>query len=454
MSVTSLRARGDVRNAPAHITRKALQPRVEASAHFPAMATKNSHFDLEWWVVQKRQIYLIVGVLALLILLACAWLYVRKYGIPFSSPKATANLPAGARFTSFEGDVRVIRSSTRETLTATLQTQLYPGDTVQTQADGRARITFADGSTLVVRPNSTIIIRDNTSSEGGQKGDVRVRVDTSQINYRTQQQPEGATNVVETRQTESKVGSDTDSTFNVNPDQTAQIRVQQGQVETSTSNGEKTIIHSGEYVPINQTGAIGQRERLLDVPSPAGPRNLEKIPAGATGSANVTLRWQHPQSGTAGHYRVEVATSPFFVAAGKVIERDQLASTEFNASDLRPGDYFWRVRASAKSGQDSDWSEPQKFTVVSQGTGGSIAFSDVAADYVGGHIYVIKGRTQPGTTVSFGGRETLSDSNGLFRLQITAPEGAREVTITAQNQQGDHGERSVQLAAGAARQRK
>ena len=95
MSVTSLRARGDVRNAPAHITRKVLQPRVEAPAHFPAMATKNSRFDLEWWVVQKRQIYLIVGVLALLILLACAWLYVRRYGIPFGSPKATANMPAG-----------------------------------------------------------------------------------------------------------------------------------------------------------------------------------------------------------------------------------------------------------------------------------------------------------------------------------------------------------------------
>lgn len=418
------------------------------------MAAKNSRFDLEWWVVQKRQIYLIVGALVFLLLLTGAWLYVRKYGNPFGNPKATANVPAGARFISFEGDVRVMRAATRETLTASLQTQLYPGDTVQTQADGRARITFADGSTLVVRPNSTIIIRDNTSSEGGQKGDVRVRVDTGQINYRTQQQTEGATNVVETSQTQSRLASDTDSSFNVNPDQTAEIRVQQGQIETSTSNGEKTIIRNGEYVAVNQTGAINQRERLLDVPTPAGPRNLEKIPAGASGAASVTLRWQHPQSGTPGHYRVEVATSPFFVAAGKVIERDQLASTEFNASDLRPGDYFWRVRASAKSGQDSDWSEPQKFTIVTQGAGGSITFSDATAEYVGGEIYVIKGRTQPGTTVSFNERETLSDSVGLFRLQITAPEGSREVTITAQDQQGNHGERRVQLSTGAGRQRK
>ncbi|HEV7375704.1 MAG TPA: FecR domain-containing protein [Pyrinomonadaceae bacterium] len=411
------------------------------------MATKHGRFDLDWWVVQKRQVFIIISVLAFILLATGAGLYIHKYGNPFGSPKTNVDVPAGARFTTFEGDVRVIRSSTRETLAASLQTQLYPGDTIQTQADGRARITLADGSTLVVRPNSTVIIRDNTSSEGGQNTKVRVKVDTGQINVHTEQQPEGTTNVVETSQTQSRLTSDTASTFNVNPDQTAEIRVQQGQIETSTSNGEKTIIRNGEYVAVNPTGSLGQRERLLDVPMPVGPRNLERVSVGAGGAASVTLRWR-PQSGTAAHYRVEVATSPFFVAAGKVIERDQLASTEFNASDLRSGDYFWRVRASAKSGQDSDWSDPQKFTVVSQGTGQGIAFSEVSSEYVGGQIYVIRGRTQPGTTVSFGEREILSDSNGLFRLQITAPEGAREVSITAQDQQGSRSEQRVQLAAG------
>jgi hypothetical protein len=412
------------------------------------MATKHGRFDLDWWVVQKRQVVIIISVLAFVLLATGVGLYIHKYGNPFSSPKTSVDVPAGARFTTFEGDVRVIRASTRETLAASLQTQLYPGDTIQTQADGRARIALADGSTLVVRPNSTVIIRDNTSGEGGQNTKVRVKVDTGQINVHTEQQPEGTTNVVETSQTQSRLTSDTASTFNVNPDQTAEIRVQQGQIETSTSNGEKTIIHNGEYVAINPTGALGQRERLLDIPTPAGPRNLEKVSVGAGGAANVTLRWQRPQSGTAAHYRVEVATSPFFVSVGKVIERDQLASTEFNASDLRPGDYFWRVRASAKSGQDSDWSDPQKFTVVSQETGHGIAFSEVTAEYVGGQIYVIRGRTQPGTTVSFGEREILSDSNGLFSLQITAPEGAREVSITAQDQQGSRSSQRVQLAAG------
>jgi hypothetical protein len=410
------------------------------------MATKHGRFDMDWWVVQKRLIYIVIGALVFTALAVGAWLYVRSYGYPFSSPKATADAPEGARFDSFEGDVRVIRATTRETLSASLKTQLYPGDTVQTQSDGRARIMLADGSTLVIRPNSTVIIRDNTSGEGGQKN-IRVKVDTGQINVRTEQQPEGTNNVVETNQTQSRLASETASTFNVNPDKTAEIRVQAGQLETTTSNGEKTTIRSNEYVSVNPAGTIGQRERLLEIPSPSGPRNLERVTTGANGAANVALRWQRPQSGTAAHYRVEVATSPFFVAAGKVIERDQLAATEFNASDLRPGDYFWRVRASARSGQASDWSEPQKFTVVSQGSGdGNLSFSEIAVEYVGGQIYIIRGRTQPGTTVSSQGREILSNSSGSFRLQITAPEGAREVIIEAQDQQGTRSRQKVQLA--------
>lgn len=417
------------------------------------MATKYGRFDMDWWVVQKRLVYIIIATLIFVAVAGGAGLYLWKYGNPFSSPKTTADAPEGARFTSFEGDVRVIRAATRETLPASLQTRLYPGDTVQTQADGRARITLADGSTLVIRPNSTVTVRDNTSSDGGKTSNVRVKVDTGQINLQTEQQPEGTNNVVETSQTQSKLAAETASSFNVNPDKTAEIRVQTGQIETTTNSGEKTVIRGNEYISVNPAGTIGQRERLLDIPVPAGPRNLERVSTGANGAASVTLRWQRPQSGTAAHYRVEVATSPFFVVAGKVIERDQLASSEFNASDLRSGDYFWRVRATARSGQASDWSEPQKFTVVSQGTGERISFAEVTAEYVGGQIYVIRGRTQPGTIVNSLGREILSDSSGAFRLQITAPAGAREVIIEAQDQRGNRSQHRVQLSAGAARQR-
>ncbi|HZG52783.1 MAG TPA: hypothetical protein VEZ40_11675, partial [Pyrinomonadaceae bacterium] len=118
------------------------------------MSTKSSRFDLEWWVVSKRMIYLLVALVVLGVAASGLGLYSWLYGNPFKGGAAEAHVPAGARFISFDGDVRVVRAQTRESLLARSDTQLYPGDIVQTQADGRARIQLADGSNLIVRPNS------------------------------------------------------------------------------------------------------------------------------------------------------------------------------------------------------------------------------------------------------------------------------------------------------------
>src|ERR1043165_1949964 len=116
-------------------------------------ANKTSHFAFDWWIIQKRFVYLVIAILLLCSVAAGAALYVWKYGNPFKNV-AELNSAAGARFISFEGDVRVVRAATRETIPANADPQLYPGDTVQTQDVGRARILLAAGSTLVAQPNT------------------------------------------------------------------------------------------------------------------------------------------------------------------------------------------------------------------------------------------------------------------------------------------------------------
>src|SRR5437879_2388498 len=385
------------------------------------MVTKASHFEFDWWVVQKRAVRIAVMALAVCLVGSGVALYVWKFGNPLKRVALQVNVPAGARFESFEGDVRVIHAATREVVLASSDTQLYPGDTVQTQADGRARIAMADGSTVVVRPNSTIIIRDNASSEGGKKTNVHVVVDSGQMLVRTQEQNEGAKNVVETLKTQNQVGAQTQASFVVSPEGTEEIRVNAGSVETANRNGERTSLRSGEYVSVNQSGTMSKPQKLLDVPQPAQPHDLEKIIIGNNGSANVALRWLKPQTGVPAYYRVEVATSPFFVPEGKVIERDQLVSTQFSANDLRPGAYFWRIRATASTGQTSDWSEPLKFIIATPSNGlGSVVVTRLTTSYLGGDLYIVRGSSAPGTTISVLGREALVGADGTFQLQITA----------------------------------
>jgi len=401
------------------------------------MSKKTGRFDFDWWVIQKRVIYLGIVLLVLCGLAGGSALYVWKFGNPLKNVGNAPKMPAGARLVSFEGDVRVIRAATRETIVPSSDTELYPGDTVQTQATGRARVSMADGSTLVVRPNSTIIVRDNTSGADGKKTNIHVVVDSGQMSVRTEKQPEGTTNVVETPKTKNKMGEQTGASFGVNPEGTEEIRVNTGAVETTNRNGEKTILHGGEYVSVNPSGTISRPQKLLDMPVPSEPGELERVSASDNGSANISLKWLRPQSGAASFYRVEVATSPFFVADGKVIERDQLASNEFTASDLRPGVYFWRVRATAATGQTSDWSEPRKFIIVTRGTGSRVPVSNLTAELLWGRVYLVRGRSEPGTTIRIAGRETIVPTEGSFQIQTAAPEGAQEITIEAADPRGN-----------------
>jgi hypothetical protein len=403
------------------------------------MSTKSSRFDLEWWIVSKRVLYLLAAFLVVAVAASGIGVYSWLYGNPFKGGATEAHAPAGARFVSFDGEVRVVRAQTRESLLARSDTQLYPGDIVQTQADGRARIQLADGSNLIVRPNSVVTIRDNASFEGGARTNVRVAIARGQINVRTEQQPGGGSNIVETPLTKNNLAGQTGASFDVRDDNSEGIRVSSGQLETVTRGGDKTTVHGNEYIALNQQGSIKSRESLLAMPLLLSPRDLGKIFVTANGATSVTLRWVRPPTGAPRHYRVEVATSPFFVPAGKVTERDQLEATQFGVSDLRAGIYFWRVRAVAVSGQISEWTEPQKFTVVAaagQGAGEHITVSGVAFEFIGGSIYVARGRTQPGNTVRINGRETLAAADGSFQLQISVPRAAREIIVEAEDSQG------------------
>ncbi|HET8781396.1 MAG TPA: FecR domain-containing protein [Pyrinomonadaceae bacterium] len=414
------------------------------------VANKTSRFAFDWWIIEKRFLYLVIAIFLLLATVVGAAIYVKIYGNPFRN-LADLKQPSGARFVSFEGDVRVIRAATRETIAASAEADLYPGDTVQTQANGRARIGLADGSTLLIKPNSTIIIRDNAKADDGKRTNVHVKVDSGQLSVRTEQQSDGATNVVETPKTKNTVGEQTNASFGVNPEGTEEIRVATGQIETTNGAGDKASIRGGEYVAVNNSGRLAPAQKLLDVPQPAQPHDLEKVFVGPNGAANVALKWQRPQSGTPSYYRVEVATSPFFVADGKVIERDQLVATEFGASDLRPGVYFWRIRATASSGQASDWSDPLKFIVTTRGTGSQVAVSNLTTELLGGNLYLVRGRAEPGTTIRAGGRETIVAPDGTFQVQISAARGARDIAVEAQDPRGNSSHYKVALLSRSAR---
>ena len=121
-----------------------------------------------------------------------------------------------------------------------------------------------------------------------------------------------------------------------------------------------------------------------------------------------------------------------------MVDRSGLTGRDFRLAALSPGNYYWRVRATGRSGQVTNWNDPWKFMVVRAGESITIDASEWSVERVGGNVYILSGRTRPGVTVKSQGRETNSGSDGAFKMQISSPsvESAVEITDDRGNRSG------------------
>lgn len=379
------------------------------------MERKYRKIYVEWWKIRKSTIYGLVAFVAVCaIVVGGGWWAIRNN---FFVPKDVSDIPKdAARIISFEGDVRITRAATRETILVTKETYVAAGDTIQTQADGRAIVQMIDQSVYSVRPNSTVVIRDSSSLFGGKN--VRVSLDDGQLNVRTDKQPENTENVVEMQDSETEVQSETDASFNTDS-QSSEIRISRGSVET-TVGGTKTTIAENEFAAVNN-GRIATREKLLGPPKQNSPANMAQIVDASGGGSTVSFSWQDDGSSPVASYYLQVSRSPFFASDSILVDRSSITSRGFRLAGLVPGTYYWRLKTTAKSGQTSDWNDPWKFNVVKRGASKTIDVTEWNVDRVGGNVYIVAGKTQSGMLVRSQGRDTFAGSDGSFRMQISTP---------------------------------
>lgn len=378
------------------------------------MDNKYKKFYVEWWRIRKSTIYWLVA-LGIITALASGFLWFASRNDWFAKGGPSEMPLNAARIISYEGEIRITRAATRETILITKETYVAAGDTIQTQSDGRAIVQMIDGSVYTVRPNSTIVVRDNSSIFGGMN--VRVALDDGQINVRTEEQPENAENVVEMLDSETTLRSQTDASFNTDSRQ-AEIRISRGSVET-TVGGERATIGENEFAALNE-GRLKGKEQLLRPPLQTSPANQSQISASGK-DVTVSFTWENAGGEALSGYHIQVARSPYFSTDTILVDRSSLTSRSQRLSGLTPGTYYWRLKAAARSGQISEWSEPWKLTVVRRGLSSDIAVSEWKADNVGGNIFMVSGKTQPGLVVKAQGRETFVGADGSFRLQISTP---------------------------------
>ena len=383
---------------------------------------KYRKFYVEWWNIRRSTIYgaVILILLAATLVFGGWWASKNNW---FAVGEAETYPMDSAKIISFEDEVRITRAATRETILVTKQTYVAAGDTVQTQADGRAIIQMIDGSVYSVRPNSTVVVRDTTSLFGGKN--VRVRLNDGQLNVRTDEQPDNVKNIVEVAESENQLGPQTDASFDTDGENGGEIRVSRGGVET-TLGGETSKIGPDQYAAVNN-GQLSAREKILAPPVPVAPGNSSQL-IDAGGGVNVGFNWQPPDQPIQSYY-LQVAKSPWFSQDAILVDRTGLGSNDFRLTGLTPGTYYWRVRATSRSGQTTNWNDAWKFTVIRRESSIRIELTDLKIEPVGGGIFIITGKTQPGMAVRSQGRDTFAVSDGSFRLQVSSQSAETSIEI-------------------------
>lgn len=388
------------------------------------MDNKYRKIYVEWWKIRKSTIY---GLVVFVVLLSAA-IYGAYWVLNSNwlSQIERGELPRGAaRIISFEGDVRITRAATRETVVVSKQVYAAAGDTIQTQADGRAVLEMIDGSIFSVRPNSTLVIRDNSSLFGGQN--IRVALDDGQLNVRTQDQADNTQNVVEMFDSETRLRSQTDASFNTDTaQQGGEIRISRGSVETVVG-GQRTTIKENEFAALDNK-KITSRETLLLPPKPVTPSNASQIADSGNG-VSVSFLWEDSSSPAASTFHIQVARSSYFAADSILVDRASLSSRDFRLAGVSPGTYYWRLKGTTRSGQTSDWSEPSRFNVVRAASSGSIEVSEWNVERVGGNVFILSGKTRSGLLIRTQGREVFAGGDGAFRMQVSSSQNELPVEV-------------------------
>lgn len=399
---------------------------------------KRGIFSLDWYVISARSVRQVIFVLLALVVCVGGGYGMYLY---LKSSTATTITPGtqSARFIEISGQVRVKKANATDFVTADEKMPLDAGDTIQTLSSSVARVQFVDGSSYTIKPDTTLVIKDNElMDDKSTKVQVKVRVGT--INLATNEQGPGSSNVVQTEVAEAKIGQNTEASVGAGDSgQQADIRVTRGDAEVRTQAGETYQARTNERLEIEQTGKLARRSSLLGMPVLKSPENQQTVRTVTPG----TLRFEWAPVPQATSYAVEVATSSTFDRETIVKARTGLVTPTAAFDKLPTGAYYWRVRAD-KQQEEGIYSDPFKFTLAGNNAKTStLEIKDARKTPMGGLTYIVEGRCDAGVRVKVAGKPARVSADGSFRAIVTVSAGTRSVLIEAEDKDGNTGRQSL-----------
>ena len=347
-----------------------------------------------------------------------------------------------ARFVNLDGKVQVKKVNSVTWNTADYRMTLDKGDLIQTGTDGVARLTFADGTTYTVKPETLITVEENTV---GPDRPTRVGVsiasgalDLSTAGWETP----GSKAEIRFPQDQSVASLHGNSRASVRSDPDSK------QNEITVTSGGAALQRGDEHVELGpheratfQPGSAVAKSQVLAPPDLTEPTNLQPIIVPEPKLTPVKFEWK-PVPGAV-HYTLRVSATSMFA---HVLAEKKVSGTSSEVTGLGPGDYFWMVTATDTQNRTSEQSEIFKFTLAAQGRGEEMLL-EIEGTQLHGTVVEVTGRSEPGATVLVNGQNVAQiDKDGHFQY-FTPPmtRGSQTIVIIGQNRRGGTASKKITI---------
>src|SRR5258708_4553717 len=154
---------------------------------------KGPHVEVYWRAVTYKTV-IGYGFLALVIIGAGFFLIkpdlyqtivkklTEKVGDPEIDPQGADQ--KHAKFVNLDGKVEVKKVNSVQWVVADFRTTLDKGDQIKTGSDGAARITFGDRTTYTIKPDSLVVVEEN-STENNKPSSSGIGITTGQVDWAT-----------------------------------------------------------------------------------------------------------------------------------------------------------------------------------------------------------------------------------------------------------------------------
>ena len=344
-----------------------------------------------------------------------------------------------AKFVNLDGKVEVKKVNSVRWVEADFRTSLDKGDQIKTGPDGDARITFTDGTTYTMKPDSLVVVEEN-SSDSNKPSSSAIGITTGEVNWATPTRTLAESKAqVRVEDTKAQLGSNSRGAVKADPEnKSSEIVVSSGTAQVQRGQ-ERIDLSQWEKATIPNNGPI-QKSNVLAPPDLVSPLNLAPIIAENPKISPVRFEWKPVQDAVT--YTLRISTTAMFT---KTVTK-KVNGTAAEITGLDPGDYFWNVSATDGKKQTSEVSEIFKFTLVAQGKSQEMVL-EITSTQVVGHSAEIVGRTEPGAALIVNGQSVPNiapDGNFRHFTEQLAP-GQHTISIIGSNRRGGTAMKQVSI---------